>query len=207
MRPLPRLFAVTTDALCRAADFGVRAAAFAASGPSAGIVVRAPGSTAAQQAVFCGRVLALARPPEAAVFAHGRPDLACALGAHGVQLRAGDLAPGDARKVFPGGWIGRSVHSGDEARASVDEGADYLVAGNIFDTPSHPEHPGRGLAWLADICRLGVPVIAIGGVTPERAAAIREAGAWGAAAISAIWDAPDPAATATALLAPWAEEV
>ena len=50
MRPLPRLFAVTTDSICRAADFGVRAAAVAAAGPAAAILVRAPDSTTAQLA-------------------------------------------------------------------------------------------------------------------------------------------------------------
>ena len=205
MRPLPRLFAVTTDSICRAADFGVRAAAIAAAGPAAAILVRAPDSTTAQQAAFAERVTALAGPPEAAVFVHARPDLARAVGADGVQLRAADLRPAEARRVLGRGWIGRSVHSAEEAEAALAEGADYLVAGNVFDTPSHPEHRGRGLEWLAGIAALGGPVIAIGGLTGTRAAAAREAGAWGVAAIAAVWGSDDPAAAATALLAPWIE--
>jgi thiamine-phosphate diphosphorylase len=205
MRPLPRLFAVTTDSICRAADFGVRAAAIAAAGSAAAILVRAPNSTTAQQAAFAERVTALARPPEAAVFVHARADLARAVGADGVQLRAADLLPADARPVLGRGWVGRSVHSSEEAEAALAEGADYLVAGNVFDTPSHPGYRGRGLAWLAGIVALGHPVIAIGGLTGARAAAARDAGAWGVAAIAAVWQADDPAAAAAALLAPWAE--
>lgn len=205
MRPLPRLFALTTDAICRAADFGVRAAALAAGGPAVALVVRAPESTAAQHAAFAERVTALARPPEAAVFVHARADLGRAIGAAGVQLRAGDLAPGDARRVFGAGWIGRSVHSEEEAEAALDEGADYLVAGNVFETASHRDRPGRGLAWLTTLTKLGRPVVAIGGITPARAALVRDAGAWGAAVITAAWEAGDPAAAATALLAPWTE--
>jgi thiamine-phosphate diphosphorylase len=197
---------VTTDALCRAADFGVRAAAIAAGGPAVAIVVRAPESTAAQQLAFTERVAALARPPEAAVVAHGRPDLARAVGTAGVQLRGFDLTPADARRVFPGGWIGRSVHSAEEAEAAVGEGADYLLAGSVFDSASHPGQPARGMAWVTELTRFGRPVVAIGGVTPERVAALRDAGAWGTAAIRAVWDARDPAAATAAMLRPWTEE-
>lgn len=206
MRPLPRLLAVTTDALCRAADFGVRAAALAAAGPAAGILVRAPGSTAMQHAAFAERLAALCRPPEAALLVHARPDLARAVGAHGVVLRRADLAPGDARAVLGPGWIGAAIHSADEARQAIGEGADFLVAGNVWETATHPGRPAKGVAWLREIAALGRPVFAIGGVTPERAGLARTAGAWGVAAVSAAWDADDPAAAAIALVAPWTEE-
>ena len=203
MRPLPRLFAVTTDALCRAADFGVRAAAIASAGPAAAILVRAVESTAAQQAAFAERVTALAAPPEAAVFVHARPDLAAAIGADGVQLRREDLAPADARLAYPRGWIGRSVHSLEEAREAIAEGARYLVAGNVYATTSHPDRPARGMAWLSALCALGTPVVAIGGITPARVPEVRAAGAWGVAVISALWNAADPGVVALALLSPW----
>ena len=168
-------------------------------------MVRAPGSTTAQHAVFTERVSALARPPEATVLVHARPDLARAVRAAGVQLRRSDLSPGDARTVLGVGWIGVSVHSDQEAEAAIAEGADYLIAGNVFATSSHPDRPPRGLPWLRGICRLGLPVVAIGGVTTERATLVRNTGAWGIAAISALWTADDPAAAALALLTPWAE--
>ena len=206
MRPLPRVFAVTTDEICRVADFGVRTAAIAAIGPAVAVTVRAPGSTAAQHAAFTERVVALARPAEAMVIVHARPDLARAGGAQGVQLRRSDLPAGDARRVLGPGWIGVSVHSQEEAESAIAEGADFLVAGNVFETSSHPDRPARGLSWLGELCRLGPPVVAIGGVTPERAPAVRRAGAWGVAAISALWVSEDPAAAAVALAAPWTEE-
>ena len=206
MRPLPRLFAVTTDTICRAADFGVRAAAIAALGPAVALVVRAPGGTTAHLTAFAERVTALARPAEAAVVVHARPDLARAVGAQGVQLRREDLAPADARLVLSNGWIGVSVHSREEAETAIADGADYLVAGNVFETSSHPGRPARGLPWLAELCSLGAPVVAIGGITPQRAGEVQRTGAWGAAAISALWAAPDPAAAALALVAPWTGE-
>lgn len=198
MSELPRVLAVTTDAICRMPDFGSRVAALGALGPAVGVVVRAPGSTAAEQAGFAGTA---ARQIAAGLFVHARPDLAASLGADGVQLRATDLSPRDARRVFRQGWIGVSIHARAEAERMIAEGADFLVAGNVFASTSHPGRPGRGLGWLGEIAGLGCPVIAIGGITAERVADLRDAGAWGVAAIAAIWDGPDPGAAAAALLA------
>ena len=149
--------------------------------------------------------MSLASPAEAAVIVSARPDIARAAGAHGVQLGAGDLSVADARVVFGSGWIGRSVHGLEEARAAVGEGADFLLVGTVFESQTHPGQHPLGLPVLAAIARLGLPVIAIGGVTPERAASVRDAGAWGVAAITALWHAADPYAAATALLAPWSD--
>jgi len=203
MRPLPRLHAVTNDVICRGADFGIQAAAIAAAGSGVAIHARAPGSTTAQHTVFAQRIAALVRPAEAAVIVSARPDLAAAIDAQGVQLRAGDLSVADARKVFPDGWIGRSVHSEAEARAAVAEGADYLLVGTIFPSATHPGHPTAGLELVATVATLGRPVIAIGGMNPERAAAARDAGAWGIAAISALWGVKDPYAAAMEMLGVW----
>lgn len=200
MRPLPRLHAVTTAAVCRGADFGIQAAAIAAAGSGVALHARAPEASAAELAVHARRLVALARPPEAAVVVSGRPDLARALGAQGVQLRGGDLTVADARAVLGNGWIGRSVHSDAEAEAAVAEGADYLLVGTIFESPSHPGRPGAGLGMVRRCAALGRPVIAIGGMDARRAAAAREAGAWGVAAISALWQADDPYAAARGFL-------
>lgn len=205
MRPLPRLHAVTNDAICRGADFGIQAAAIAAAGSGVAIHARAPESTAAQLTIFARRLVALARPPEAAVIVSGRPDIARGVGAQGVQLRAGDLPASDARAVLGDGWIGRSVHSEAEAEAAVAEGADYLVVGTIYESSSHPGRSPAGLEMIRAAAALGRPVIAIGGMNPERARAARDAGAWGVAAISALWQAKDPYAAALELLAPWVE--
>lgn len=207
MRPLPRLHAFTDHAILSAPDFGIRAAAIAAGGPAVALHARhrAAPDSGALLAAGTLRLVTLARPPEAAVFVSGRPDVAAAAGAHGVQLAAGDLTPADARRVLLRGWIGRSVHSAGEARAAVAEGADFLVFGSIYPTPSHPGLAGAGTALLAEIVSLGRPVIAIGGITPERVPELKAAGAYGVAAIRALWQAPDPAAAALAMLAPWVE--
>src|SRR5262249_59922166 len=95
--------------------------------------------------------------------------LAC--GADGVHLR-GDSVPSEAaRSIAPPGFlIGRSVHHEQEAKAAAAS-VDYLVAGTVFPTSSKPGlTQWLGVEGLARICRsVAVPVLAIGGSTPERA--------------------------------------
>jgi len=154
----------------------------------------------------CGeRFVALARPAEAQVFVSSRADIARAVGAHGVQLSGADLAPDDARRVLGAGLIGRSVHSSDEARRARDEGADFVMLGHVFETPSHPDRPAIGLEPVTRVARDGIAVVAIGGITAGNVSRARDAGAWGVAAIRALWHAGDPAAAARELLAPWLE--
>jgi thiamine-phosphate diphosphorylase len=207
VRPLPRLHAVTDGAVIAADGFPVRAAAIAAAGPAVALHARDRAAGGAVLARVAQRLLALARPPEAAVVVNGRPDVAGAVAAHGVQLGSGDLRPDEARASFPYGWIGCSVHSVAEAEEAVRDGADYLLVGNVYETSSHPGRPGKGLGLVRDAASLGLPVIAIGGMDAVRAAAAREAGAYGVAAIAALWWAADPAAAALALLAPWSESI
>jgi thiamine-phosphate diphosphorylase len=205
VRPLPRLHAFTDHAVLNAPDYRVRLAAIAAVGPAVALHARNRQASDRVLTNISTRMLAHARPPEAATFVNARPDIAAALGVQGVQLGAADLSPRDARKVYPDGWIGASIHGESEARQAIDEGADFLVAGSIFPTDTHPDQPAMGLELIDRIAGLGRPVIAIGGITAERAEQVRQAGAYGVAAISALWRAPDAGAAALSLLAPWME--
>jgi thiamine-phosphate diphosphorylase len=205
VRPLPRLHAITDAAVIAADDFPVRAAAIAAAGPAVALHARDRSAGGAALAQVARRLVALARPPEAAVVVNARPDIAAAVGAQGVQLGSGDLRPAEARASFPHGWIGCSVHSAEEAEAAAREGADYLLVGNVYETASHAGRPGAGLGLVREAVGLGLPVIAIGGIDAGRAALARDEGAYGVAAITALWWAPDPAVAALALLAPWSE--
>ena len=206
MRPLPRLHAVTDAAVLALDDLGVRAAAIAAAGSGVALHARDRSAGGARLAAVAQRLLRLARPPEAAVFVNARPDVAGAVGAHGVQLGAGDLTPGEARASFPRGWVGCSVHSVREASAAAEAGADYLLVGTIFPSPSHPDRPAAGTGLIRETIRFGLPVIAIGGIDAARAAEARAAGAYGVAAIGGLWHMGDPAAAVLGLLAPWLEE-
>jgi thiamine monophosphate synthase len=96
-------------------------------------------------------------------------------------------------ETVPGRCAGRSVHSVDAARRAEAEGCEYVVAGSVFPTSSHPGGPTGGLALIEAVARsVSIPVIAIGGITAGNARQCIDAGARGVAVISAIFDADDP---------------
>ena len=115
-------------------------------------------------------------------------DVALACGADGVQLGEEAPSPEAARQVAgPDMLIGRSVHSLEGALAAEAQGADFLVVGTLFASPSHPSNPPAGLGLLARIAqRIRIPFVGIGGINSSNVAEVMEAGAWGAAVISAI---------------------
>jgi thiamine-phosphate pyrophosphorylase len=143
----------------------------------------------------------LSAHPPIRLFVNDRLDIALAVGAAGVQLRADSLPVAAARRLRSDWWIGRSVHSLNEARAAHAEGADYLVVGPMYETSTHPGSTPLAMDTLRAVARLGLPVIAIGGVTADRVAELRRAGAYGVAAIRALWDAPNPGDAAREMLA------
>lgn len=155
---------------------------------------------------------ALREPTTAAgawLIINDRVDVALAAGADGVQ-RTHTSLPVDDLRVVAGGRlrVGASVHALDEARAAARAGAAWVFFGPVYDTPAKRRYgPPQGLATLARVVRsVEVPVIAIGGITPERVADVRAAGAAGVAVISAILAADSPADATrrflTALAAP-----
>ena len=119
----------------------------------------------------------------AVILVNDRADIALASGADGVHLRADSAATDAVRGIAPPGWtIGRSAHAPEEAGGELT--ADYVLFGTVFPSESKPGAEGAGLERLqeaAGACHS--PVIAIGGITPERAAQARGAGAAGVAAI------------------------
>lgn len=129
----------------------------------------------------------------AQLFLNGRSDLARAAHADGLHLPESEIAPREAQLTL--GFhvpIGVSVHSLETALRARDEGANYLVFGPIFSTQSHPETAPAGLEALEKVTKtVGIPVLAVGGITAPRVARCLEAGAYGVAAIRAIWDAPE----------------
>ena len=198
MRPeLPRLHAITDERIARRPDLERIAAALAAGAP--GLALHARGHTLTGLEHY--RLAVRLRQPSsnARLFINDRLDVALATGADGVQLRTGSLDVADARALGPDWLVGRSVHTTAEATAARAAGADYLLAGPVFPTATHPGAAPLGLEGIRAVAAVGLPVIAIGGVTAERIADLRAAGAWGVAAIRALWDADDPASAARAM--------
>lgn len=204
----PLLVAATDDERLAASDFDARLESLLEAGCSAvWLRARALGDRALLARACSVRERCDAHG--AALWVGGRADVAALAGAGHVQLPERGLSVAGARRAAgPGVSVGRSVHSAGAARAAAGEGADLLVAGPVFATRSHPARAAAGLALLADVRaalaaegRLDLPLVAIGGLTPERAAAAVEAGADGVAAIRALWEADDPGAAARTFLA------
>jgi len=127
-----------------------------------------------------------------------RIDVALMSGADGVQLPESGASPRDVR-VLAGDrlLIGRSVHDAAGAERAAGQGADFVLAGHVFDSRSKPGLAPRGSALVREIARAcPIPVIAIGGIMPERVSELLDAGAWGVAIISGILAADDPEAAA-----------
>jgi thiamine-phosphate pyrophosphorylase len=140
-----------------------------------------------------------------------RLDVALAVGADVVHLGQDDLPLEDARRMRElagarGLVIGFSTHNIAQARAAAEGGADYIGFGPVFGTASKARpDPTVGLAALGEVCRaVRVPVVAIGGIGLDDAAAVAAAGAAAAAIIAAIDRAPDPAAAGQRVAAAFA---
>lgn len=132
--------------------------------------------------------------PVSKVRVNDRVDVAVASGAGGVHL-AGHSLPIAKVKQLCGvdRPIGKSVHSLEEAKQAERDGVSYVIYGHIYATGSKPGLEPRGLEELARITRsVSVPVIAIGGITPDRVQAVMEAGAAGIAVMSGVLGAVDP---------------
>ena len=131
-----------------------------------------------------------------------RVDVALALNADGVQLPEDGTPVQEARRIVdPDVLIGRSVHTVSGAVEAESYGADFLIAGTIFPSASHPDGPAQGTVFLRALCReVSIPVLAIGGITTQNVGDVMEAGCSGAAVISSISEAEDPGAEARTLI-------
>ena len=137
----------------------------------------------------------------ASLFVNDRIDVALACDADGVQLGENSIPVEEARSLVGGDLlIGRSVHAVESAIDSSRAGADMLVFGTVFATASHPHEPPGGIGPLVELSRHDVvPFLGIGGITADNVGAVVDAGASGAAVITAITESPDPKDAARAL--------
>ena len=133
------------------------------------------------------------------ILVNDRLDVALTAQAGGLHLGEHSLPTDEARRLAKSlqrekdFLIGVSCHSLDAAKNAEQNGADYLFFGPVYATPAKANYGApQGLERLAEVCRaVRVPVLAIGGITLENAAACLSAGAMGIAAIRLFQDAPD----------------
>lgn len=194
--PVPVLHVVTDDDVLARADFAATAATLMERGGSRiAVHVRGPGTDGGTLYRIAHGLAGAAFGSGALLVVNDRVDVALTAGAGAVQLGRRSLRPQDARRILGvEALLGVSTHSDAEAAEAAAEGAHWIFAGTIHATPSHAELEPRGPGAVAGARRAsgGVPVLAIGGVTPEGVAELVAACAYGVAAIRGIWDAPDP---------------
>ena len=190
---IPLVHAVTSDGVLARPDFVARARrVMEALGPKGAVHLRArivPAARVYEIAVALG---AVRERTGAWVVVNDRVDVACAARASAVQLTTRSMSVPDARRMAGTLPLGSSAHTPDDAAAAAADGADWVVSGHVYDTPTHPGEPSRGLELVRQTAaRVSVPVIAIGGIKAHHVAALLDAGAHGVAAISGIWSAGD----------------
>ena len=172
--------------------------ALAAAGVD-GFQVRDKRATTRELIALTRAVLAAVGP--AIVTVDDRVDVAVAAGADGVHLGADDLPVRDARAQAPHLLIGATCRTQEAVARAAADGADYAGFGPVFATDSKPGLPDP-LGLAAVTAAAGVlPLVAIGGIDPGRAARARAAGAHGVAVIGSIWRRPDPGQAAKELVA------
>jgi thiamine-phosphate pyrophosphorylase len=146
----------------------------------------------------------LTRRYDALLVINDRADVALAVEADGVHLGWQSMPVEAARRVMgERALIGRSAHNMAEARQAAADGADYLFAGPVFDTPSKAGLvPVLGLDALRAIRRdVAIPVIGLGGIDASNAAKVLATGVDGIAVIRAILAADDPSLATAQLMA------
>ena len=162
---------------------------------------RSKTSSAQDQLEMARRLALLCAACRVPFLVNDRLDVALAAGADGVQLPADGVSIAEARMLMPPPKIvGASTHSAAEAKSRA--GADFVVLGPVFETPSKRQYGAPlGLEVLFEAAhRSSVPVVAIGGIRAARAAEVARTGCSGLACISEVFASGDPASAALALI-------
>jgi thiamine-phosphate pyrophosphorylase len=158
--------------------------------------VRAKTATGADLLRLCEEIVERAQRFGACVMVNDRADIARLARASGVHVGQEDLRPSAVRAIVGAdGIVGLSTHNDEQVRSAATEPIDYLAVGPIFETASK-ETPHRpvGLELVRAARAAGLPVVAIGGISLDRAVSVINAGASAVAVISDLLATGTPAA-------------
>jgi len=196
---------------------GVVREALAGGAPT--IQLRLKSASARELLEAAQTLMPVVRSAGALFIVNDRLDVALAAGADGVHLGPDDLPVKDVRRVADARAVDADARSGvadtfivgystdttDEAARAEAEGADYLGVGAVYATANKSDAGDViGLKGLRRVVKaVSIPVVAIGGITPERAPAVAKTGACGSATIGAVMSAAEPAEAVRELLLPF----
>lgn len=194
--PASRFYPIVDADLCRSRALSPRAIAVACFRGGARVLqlrVKSGGSAAFLD--LAAAVVLEARRFGAAVIVNDRADIARQAGAAGVHVGQDDLPPAEVRAIFGAGVIGLSTHDPAQVDEALASAADYVAVGPIFGSATKDTgYEARGLDLVRRAAHRGKPIVAIGGITLERAAAVIAAGAASVAVISDALTGGDPEA-------------
>jgi len=219
---IAKLHLVTDDRVLGRAKFTEAAsAALAAGGQRVAIHLRGPRTPARLLWEIGAALRPVAKAEGAAFLVNDRLDLALALDADGGHLAGQSVTVANARSLLgPTALVGCSVHGREDAGRASGNGvasgrgapdasgaagsrpADFVIAGALFPTPTHPARDASGVGLIAEVrdALPGLPVVGIGGVDASRVSEVVAAGAHGVAVVRAAWDALDAGAAVAELL-------
>jgi len=135
---------------------------------------------------------AICRRRNVPLIINDRVEVAAAVDADGVHIGQGDLGVAAAKRLLgPGKIVGVSITNIAQAKRAKLEGASYVGAGPVFGTPIKPGRPAKGIALLEEVARLGIPLLAIGGLDSRNVRGLTERGIRSIAVIRAVCSARD----------------
>jgi thiamine-phosphate pyrophosphorylase len=190
---LDRLYAILDVALCRERGLDPLATldGFLAGGARL-IQLRDKSPSSAARLELADAVAARVRSARGRLIVNDRPDIAVMCGADGVHVGQDDLGVADARAIVGGDRIvGVSTHDAAQIAAAAQTDATYIAVGPVFTTATKDTgYSARGVDLVRMAARHGRPVVAIGGITLDRAAEVLAAGAASVAVISDLVSGP-----------------
>jgi thiamine-phosphate diphosphorylase len=203
LRTALRLYLLADAGLAPPEDLSKMVAAALRGGVTA-VQLRAKAATTLELLELARNLNALCRAAGVPFIVNERVDVALAAeadGAHVGHIGEEDLSPNDARRLLgPSAIVGVSVATPQEARMATSQGASYVSTGPMFAASTRSDAgPAAGEALLRSVrAATGLPLVVIGGITPQRSAALFSAGADGVCVGAAIVRATDPEAIARA---------
>ena len=199
MNSVPRLHLISNRAICPLDQFPGVAESATRGGVDA-IHLREPDLDVEDLRPFARELRERLHGTGARLLINRHIELACEIGA-GVHLAEEQFERiSEARAALSdAALVGISIHDVETALRAQDAGVDYVIAGHVFETGSKPGQAGRGLDFVTGVAAaISIPVIAIGGITPENTADVRRAGAHGVAVLSGILASDSPERMAAA---------
>ncbi len=188
----PRLLLITDHARFSGEAFFVKTEAALRGGVDA-VLVREKQMDSARLLAFCARLRDITRAHNARLLVHTQADVARAVEADGVHVAASGICeiPATRRWLNTSEMsLSASCHDADELNAAAAVGADFALLSPVFPTTSHPGAAHLGIKNFRKLVAVSpMPVVALGGITPENRAKLTDSSV---AAISAILDAEDP---------------